>query len=488
MHAITYTRVSTSEQAEGGTSLDTQRQRCREYVEREGWTLVDEFEDAGVSGKKESRPGLDRLMRAARAGEFEALVVAKLDRLGRSTRHLLEVIDELDALSVRVVFLDPSVDTSTAMGRFFITTLAAIAELEHSMIRERTYGGRLHRVREGKWVGGPAKFGYFVDDFQRLQINHAEAEPIRFAVGLVLDDGLTISQTCQRLNALGHKTRGSVSQPPRSWSTTLLRNVLTSPSIVGRHAWGADHVYEAEPIIDPSRFDQLQAVLDRSARKGYKEGRPGGYPLSGFLLAECGAEMTGQWSAKEQKAYYKCSNRKHGGGCKCRQVSAEHVEMLARTKIGLDLLSRENLDRLLADFLAENPDDGADELAQVEIRVGDIDKRLQRILVLDDLDGDALQGAVSELTEQKRDLLARRDVILATAARAEARDELADRLHEVADAALEGLSTPEGLRSAMNAFDISVAFSTAETGRRLRITGRADLSSAVLPQAASSGR
>jgi DNA invertase Pin-like site-specific DNA recombinase len=95
--AAVYVRVSTQEQAEG-TSLDVQRQTCRSYATGQGWTVVGEFADEGVSGTLGSRPGLDELVAACRAGGVDVVVVHRLDRFGRSLRHLTNTLAELDDL------------------------------------------------------------------------------------------------------------------------------------------------------------------------------------------------------------------------------------------------------------------------------------------------------------------------------------------------------------------------------------------------------
>jgi DNA invertase Pin-like site-specific DNA recombinase len=100
IRAAYYGRVSTAEQVEHGTSLGTQRDRCLAAIEAKGWELAGEFVDEGVSGAKGNRPELDRLMAACHAGEVDAIVVTKMDRFGRSVRHLSRLIGELDELGV----------------------------------------------------------------------------------------------------------------------------------------------------------------------------------------------------------------------------------------------------------------------------------------------------------------------------------------------------------------------------------------------------
>ena len=117
MRAAIYARVSTADQATEGTSIDTQLDSCESYVNAMGWDLVDTFVDEGVSGAKDSRPGLDRLLAACRLGQVDVMVVSKLDRFSRSLRHLVNTFNELDQLGVAFVSVTESFDSSTSIGR-----------------------------------------------------------------------------------------------------------------------------------------------------------------------------------------------------------------------------------------------------------------------------------------------------------------------------------------------------------------------------------
>jgi len=147
-----YARVSTSEQ-----TADPQLDRLREYVAARGAAAqaTVEFVDEGVSGRKDRRPALDRLMEAARRREVDAIAVVKLDRLARSVRHLTQLVGELEALGVDLVVLDQGIDTSTPVGRLLFHVIGAIAEFETDLIRERTVAGIAAAKRRGKRIGRP---------------------------------------------------------------------------------------------------------------------------------------------------------------------------------------------------------------------------------------------------------------------------------------------------------------------------------------------
>lgn len=132
MKAAIYARVSTIDK---GQTLEQQEVPLIEYCKKEGWEyeVFKEF----ASGMKESRPKLDILMQRLRRKEFDVLIVFRIDRLGRSLKHLLQLIEELNKLNVRVIFYHNNLDTSTPQGMFTFQILGAAAEFERQLIRER---------------------------------------------------------------------------------------------------------------------------------------------------------------------------------------------------------------------------------------------------------------------------------------------------------------------------------------------------------------
>lgn len=152
--AAIYARVST---ANNGQDPTMQTRELTEYCQRRGWTVVGEYVDVGISGTKEKRPELDRLLSDAHTRRFDAVVVWKFDRFARSVSHLLRALENFQALGIEFVSLSEQLDTSTPTGKMVFTVLGAVAELERSLIVERVRAGMRSARAKGKRIGRPPR-------------------------------------------------------------------------------------------------------------------------------------------------------------------------------------------------------------------------------------------------------------------------------------------------------------------------------------------
>ena len=148
--AAIYSRVSTFDQTTQNQIYD-----LRTLAEQRGLQIVKEYTDQGISGTRARRPGLDLMMADARRGHFDVLLVWACDRLARSTRHFLEVLDELNHLHVEFISFRESLDTGGPLGRAVIIIVSAIAELERGLIVERVKAGLRRAKLEGRHIGRP---------------------------------------------------------------------------------------------------------------------------------------------------------------------------------------------------------------------------------------------------------------------------------------------------------------------------------------------
>jgi DNA invertase Pin-like site-specific DNA recombinase len=146
--AAIYVRVSTPDQ-----HVESQLYDLREMAAQKGYEVIAEYKDMGICGTKARRPALDAMMSDARRKKFSVVLVAAFDRIARSTRNFLQIIDELDSMQIEFISRREGVATGDAMGRLFVTIISAIAELERSLVVERVKSGMRRAALEGRQIG-----------------------------------------------------------------------------------------------------------------------------------------------------------------------------------------------------------------------------------------------------------------------------------------------------------------------------------------------
>jgi DNA invertase Pin-like site-specific DNA recombinase len=174
-----YARVSTVQNQDPQMQL----RELREYCERRKWKAWKEYVDVGVSGAKEKRLELDKLLADAHRRKFDAVIVWKFDRFARSVSHLLRALETFRAQGIEFVSLSEQVDTSTPTGKMVFTVLGAVAELERSLIVERVRAGLKNARAKGKRLGRPRKINS-ADQINQLRANGASWRAVGIALGV----------------------------------------------------------------------------------------------------------------------------------------------------------------------------------------------------------------------------------------------------------------------------------------------------------------
>ena len=181
MHKVAiYGRVSTNNH---GQDVSMQTRELRQFAEARGWNFAGEYVDEGISGTKDRRPALDRLMADAHRRKFDVVVVWRFDRFARSVSHLLRALETFRSLGIEFVSLSESVDTSTPTGKMIFTVLGAVAELERSLIVERVRAGLRNAVAKGKKLGRPRKLRNGTE-IKRLRAEGASWRTVGRALGV----------------------------------------------------------------------------------------------------------------------------------------------------------------------------------------------------------------------------------------------------------------------------------------------------------------
>jgi DNA invertase Pin-like site-specific DNA recombinase len=445
VRAAIYARVSTDEQVEYGTSLDEQVRRCEAYCFAQGWMVVAIHREEGVSGTRASRPELDRLMRSARSQDLDAIVVAKLDRWGRSMRHLSAALGDLDDWRIRFASVAEAIDSSTPSGRLLRNVLGAIAEFEREAIIERTSSGLRAVARGGWWPGGPAPYGYRVEregNRSRLVIDDNEATVIRTAVECLVDRRMTTWQAAAELNILGHRPRRSL----RWTHHNLRRLMLDARGLSGRWPYrragrgdrvpGEEIFVEIPAILTAERHEMLRSALADSSTGPGATARKTSYLLVGRIKSACGGSMQGVRRRDRDTRAYRCANDRAEAyeRCECRRCNADSIEAVVWSEVVSVLTNPTRLLALAQAAIDARPYVGAageDDAVTIDRRIGRLERSLGTTVA--DLLRRGMDAAVIDIatSELEADLARLREHRSMLAAWQDANRDKADRMQRL---------------------------------------------------------
>lgn len=209
IRCIGYCRCSTVEQATEGMSLEVQRSKIEAYCSLNDLELVDIVEDAGISGKSLNRPGIQSVLERLHNDEVDAIIVLKLDRLSRSTRDVLHMTELAQANDWQLHSISEKLDTSTASGRFVVSILAALGQMEREQIGERTSLALQHKKNNGDTLGTtPLGFDTSTSDGgQRVLVPNMEEQEILVRVKEMRDSGMSYGLIAEELNSSSVPTK-----------------------------------------------------------------------------------------------------------------------------------------------------------------------------------------------------------------------------------------------------------------------------------------
>lgn len=329
MRCAIYVRVSTDEQAKHGYSILAQIEKLEAYCVSQGWEVIGEvYVDDGYSAKDLNRPHFQRMLSEIKKGDIDVVLVYRLDRLTRSVSDLYEILKVLDKYNCKFKSATEVYDTTNAMGRLFITLVAAIAQWERENTAERVRMGMEKKVKLGFWKGGTPPYGYKVSDGELL-INEEEAK--------------TVKEIFKLAKAIGFYTlarqltdKGISPRKGGEWHVDSIRDIANNPTYAGylmfsenpkdikkppreRELFEGNH----ERIIERDEFWNLQDILDKRRTFGGKRETSNYYFSSVLKCARCGHSMSGHKVGK--KKTYRCSGKKAGKECTSHIILEENL-------------------------------------------------------------------------------------------------------------------------------------------------------------------
>lgn len=298
---LLYIRVSTSKQDLEGYSIPMQKTRLIAYCKAQGWVVAGIYIDPGFSGASLERPGMMALIEAIEAKKGDVVLVYKLDRLSRSQRDVLYLLEDVfEPKGIAFVSMQESFDTSSVYGKAMLSILSVFGQMERAAIVERTMMGRIGRAEKGLFHGGgTAPIGYEYIDGE-LVVNKEEARQIRDVYRLYAD-GYSVTEITRRME--GRTTKHG------DWSHTgTVSNVLDNPLYAGIvHFDGVREKGQHEAIV-PALLDRKVKARRKRLRHAEATG-DSEYMLTGLIYcADCGARYFAN-KRPNKKVVYSCHSR-----------------------------------------------------------------------------------------------------------------------------------------------------------------------------------
>nr|WP_114788089.1 recombinase family protein [Lactiplantibacillus plantarum] len=352
---VGYIRVSTRDQAVDGYSLDAQRAQIKDYCDQHpGMVLGKVYADEGISGSTiAKRPGIRSLLSDAKAKQFDGVVVWKNSRIARNTRDLLTIIDIFQRNGISFMSVSEKFDLDTPQGKFMLTIMGTVSELERNNIAENVYLGEYKRAQDGYAnVGRVLGYDPGVDDHGRniLVVNPSEAKIIQL-IFKQYDAGNGYLAIAKQLNARSYKTKRG-----NDFSITAVKDILDNPLYVGKVRYARYRNWDKKrrngkndkPLLVAGKHKAIisQALWKRvTERRNLMHRLPawnynGKNLLTGLLRCpECGGSMVISNTTNKLKSgttrirYYVCSKAKRHGGCHRNSIRADEAERLVEQKL-----------------------------------------------------------------------------------------------------------------------------------------------------------
>jgi site-specific DNA recombinase len=411
------TRISTDE-VNQPYSLEAQAKGLEAFVASQpGQTITHRFVDQ-ASGATLERPGLQAALAGARAGDFDVLLVYRIDRISRSIVGLMTIVEALDAAGVALRSATEPIDTQGPVGRMLLQLLGIFAEFERGLLIDRITKGFERKAARGEWLGGPGPYGYTLDSATKTLVAHPDEAAIVGAIfAKYVEERYGATALAHWLNDTGQRSRNG-----KLWSNQTVLRVLRNPVYLGKIAHGDDlHDGKHEAIVEETVFASAQKLLDeRAAESTTIRPTTSEYLLSGKLRCQsCGGSFVGA-GAHGRNGYYRyyvCRTRQAKGARACtgQRVPADDLEdavvgALLAIYSNYDLLEKAASDAY-AEATSERPRLEV-ELANTEAQLKETSTAIDRYLRAFEagtMSDTLCAPRIAELSERRDELIARRD-------------------------------------------------------------------------------
>lgn len=350
MKAALYFRVSTDEQKERA-SIETQREFAAQYCKAQEIQVIASYSDDGISGTVPvaDRPDGSRLLTDAKSKKFDTILVYKLDRLARSTLEILKVVEALGHCGVSIKSMTEPFETDSSVGKFLVSMLASVAQLERDAIRDRSGAGMERVARQGKWLGGRPAFGYQIVD-GKLALNPEQAKTVEEIFRMFIS-GSRMNAIARHLNAQGviHPMGLDEGGENRLWHEATVSKLLRDSLYSGVFTWRkttarkrlgrritfikaskSRQISTSVPaIISVEDFQLAQQIVKENLRTSFRNAKHFYLLRSLVKCGCCGRSYIGLTAGNGAYQYYRCGSHFRRIGvepCEGRAVRADLLD------------------------------------------------------------------------------------------------------------------------------------------------------------------
>jgi site-specific DNA recombinase len=401
-----YIRVSTQEQASEGYSISEQNDRLVKYCQAQNWIVYKVYSDPGFSGGSIERPGLSSLISDVTAGKINKVVVFKLDRLSRSQKDTLYLIEDVFLENnVDFVSMTENFDTGTPLGRAMIGILSVFAQLEREQIKERMAIGREGRAKSGLWRGGGnVPIGYRYNNDNVLRVDPYEAEIVKRIFREYLS-GRTITAITSDLR------KEKISSSYGLYTRTTVRQILTRATYAGFIEYnGTYYPGDHEAIISQEEWNKTKAKLEESARTDVTHLNFSNRvsPITGLCYCSiCGGKMISRyWTKRSTGETFRnitCLNKKKTG-CTGGAYPRSEIEEIVLGQIKKLRLDPEFMKKVRSQT---ETSDNTEKIEILEERIRNNEIRISRYMdlyTLDNIDIMTIKEKIETLSTESESL------------------------------------------------------------------------------------
>ena len=391
--AVIYARYSSDRQNE--QSIAGQVEVCQKWASDNDIEIVDIYHDEALSGKTDKRPDFQRMVRDAKNGKFDYIIVYKLDRFARNRYDSAIYKAQLKKYNVRIMSAMENIAEGPE-GIILESVLEGMAEYYSANLSQNVLRGMYQKAEQAKYMGGTIPLGYKIDTDKNFVIDKNTA-PIVKKIYKMYADGFTIKEICKELNKAGYK-----SSTGKAFTYSSLHRILSNPKYIGKYECMGVELENAVPrIIDNATFEKVQQKVQHNKRAPASAKSNVDFYLTGKLFCgKCGKNMVGDSGTSNTGAthyYYSCIEKKKNHRCTKKTVKKEWLEQLITDITVNQVLTDENIENISGRIykLYEKEKNDKSEITALNKSLRDTQKAIDNIMKAIE------QGIITDTTKQR---------------------------------------------------------------------------------------